>query len=146
LPSVKHLTDLSSQVQAAACFYPPIDMLNWSKPSEALVLDKPLLAQSKVWSAFEFTQWSETECMLVPIKEVKQQLEITKQLSPLYHVTPEDAPILIAHGGADRSVALQQSQKSIEKLEQNRVPNKLILKKGADHEWKNEEPGLEGFA
>jgi dipeptidyl aminopeptidase/acylaminoacyl peptidase len=149
-PTVANTADpmsrLSSRVQAVACFYPPTDMLNWSKPGEALVLDKPRLAQARVRPAFEFTQWSETEGMLVPIKDVKQQLEISKQLSPLYHVTPDDAPVLIAHGDADRSVPLQQSQKLIEKLQQNRIPNKLLIRKGADHHWPDEEVELEQFA
>jgi dipeptidyl aminopeptidase/acylaminoacyl peptidase len=140
------VSQLSSRVQAVACFHPPTDLLNWSKPGEALVLDKPRLAQAKVRPAFEFTQWSETEGMLVPINDVKQQLEISKQLSPLYHVTPDDAPVLIAHGDADRSVPLQQSQKFIEKLQQNRIPNKLLIRKGADHYWPDEEVELEQFA
>lgn len=137
---------VSCRVQAVACFYPPTDLLNWSKPGEALVKDKSRLAKAKVRAAFEFTEWNEQMGMLVPITDINQQLKISKQYSPLYHVTEDDPPTIIAHGDKDSAVPLQQSQKIIEKLHQLQIPNKLVVRKGADHGWQDEHVEVEQFA
>jgi dipeptidyl aminopeptidase/acylaminoacyl peptidase len=56
-------------------------------------------------------------------------------MSPIYHVTPDDAPTLIIHGDADKLVPLQQSEVIIAKLKEAGVPNELVIKKGFGHGW-----------
>jgi acetyl esterase/lipase len=141
------LSRIPSRVQAVARFIPLTDFLNWSKPGEAVVWDKSRLALGKVRSdlkftlrsAFEFTEWNEQAGMLVPITDVNQQLEISKQLSPLYQVTPDNPPIMIAHGDLDQAVPIQHSQNIMERLRQNKVPCKLLIRKGAGQGWPNEQ-------
>ncbi len=53
--------------------------------------------------------------------------------SPVYHVTPDDPPMLIVHGEQDTTVPLIQSQRFYEQLKAAGVPVQLVLVKNATH-------------
>ena len=65
--------------------------------------------------------------------DLETRERICKEMSPIYHVTKDDAPTLILHGDADALVPLQQSEIIVEKLKEAGVPAELIVKKGAAH-------------
>ncbi len=82
----------SSRVQAVVDFYGPTDFVLRSKtqPSRA----------NKVGSVVYNLLGGGAD----------QKVELAKQASAAYHVTPDDPPLLIFHGGMDRTVLLDQSQ------------------------------------
>jgi acetyl esterase/lipase len=129
---------VSSRVQAAACFYPPSDFLHWGN-LEVDPRNKSVLDQADVYAAFEFKEWDPKHKNYVLVTDQKKILGIYKEISPIYHISPEDPPILIAHGTADVIVPFSQSEKFIEKLKQSGVPCNLLVKQGGGHGgWKDE--------
>jgi dipeptidyl aminopeptidase/acylaminoacyl peptidase len=127
---------ISSRVQAVAVFYPPTDFLNWGQENRDLSKLQPALVLAGVAGAFDFKEWSDTVRLYQSVNAARK-LEIAKQISPVYHVTPDDPPVLIIHGTADRTVPLQQSETIIKKLNDAKVANSFIVKKDGGHGWKD---------
>ena len=50
------------------------------------------------------------------ITDEKQIVEIGRQISPITHVSADDAPSLIIHGDADKLVPIQQAELIVDKL------------------------------
>lgn len=139
LNSADPVDHVSSRVQAAVVFYPPTDFLNFGRQSAVPSINKTALILTGVYAAFDFKAWNDTTRSFVTITDDAKKLEIAKQVSPIYSVSPDDPPVLIIHGDKDILVPLQQSESIIKKLEEAKVPNLLIIKKGAGHGWKNGE-------
>ncbi|HZF64563.1 MAG TPA: alpha/beta fold hydrolase [Chitinophagaceae bacterium] len=134
--NVKDAVDrASARVQAVACFYPPTDFLNFGQTGANLLQYKPVLAKRNLLAPFLFTQWDTASRYFAVVSDTARQHSIAKQMSPVNHISSDDAPVLIIHGDADKTVPLQQSQLIISRLEQANVPSKLIVRKGADHGW-----------
>jgi acetyl esterase/lipase len=138
---------VSSRVQAIACFYPPTDFLNWDKPGMNSIQNKTALIKAGVRSSFDFTVWDSVSGHAVLITDSLKMAEIYRSISPIYQVSPDDPPVMIAHGDADQVVPIQQSESIIRKLMEARVPSQLIIKKGAGHgPWNDEVVYEESFA
>ncbi len=137
-PKAKDPVDrLSSEVQAVACFFPPTDFLNYGKENER-ALGEGILDGFK--APFDFVELSPTTKRYERITDSKKRVAIGKEISPVTHVTADDAPTLIVHGDADKLVPLQQSERIIERLKAVGVPTELVVKPGVGHGW----PGLIG--
>jgi acetyl esterase/lipase len=112
----------SSAVQAAACFFPPTDFLNYGGSGingVGLGPMKPLQAA--------FGPSSQTE-------EGREKLG--KEISPIYYVTENLPPTLIIHGDADIVVPLQQSESFIQRAKAAGVQHlQLIVRPGKGHGW-----------
>ncbi len=133
-PDAKDLVDReSSRVQAVACFFPPTDFLNYGKTGlrkiHAIDHGPPYRA------AFDYRELDKQSRLWVSITDEARLEEIARQISPVYHVTPDDPPTFIIHGDQDQLVPLQQSERIIEKLKKAGVEAELIVKKGAGHGW-----------
>ncbi len=124
----------SSRVQAVACFFPPTDFLNYGKPGE-IALGCGVLKDFK--APFDFQQLDPARKDFVPITDVDKILEIGRQISPFYHVSPDDPPTLIIHGDRDFLVPIQQAEIIVEKLKKAGVEAKLVVKEGQAHGWKD---------
>jgi acetyl esterase/lipase len=124
----------SSRVQAVACFFPPTDFLNYGKPGE-IALGCGILKDFK--APFDFHEIDPARKAFVPVTDVGKILEIGRQISPIYHVSPDDPPTLIIHGDADKLVPIQQAEMIVEKLKATGVEAKLVVKKGEAHGWKD---------
>lgn len=122
----------SSAVQAVACFYPPTDFLNWSKPDED-------------WMDFERTR--QFEPAFGPKSKTREtRQELGKEISPIHFVTPTMAPTLIVHGDADKLVPIYQAHLFEKKCREVGAPFKLVVKEGADHGWAAIDKDLALFA
>ena len=128
----------SSAVQAAGCFFPPTDFLNWGAPGVDAVGRGPM---SPLVSAFG--SLADTE--------VGRQ-ELGRQISPIYFVTRSLPPVLIIHGDADNVVPLQQSETFAAAAKRlGAPPVMIIVRKGKGHGtgwndfWKSRED-VEAFA
>lgn len=133
---------LSSRVQAVACFYPPTDFLNYGKTGEN-ALGVGILKRLR--AAFEFKELDATQTYTV-ITDENKRLEIGKMISPVYQVSPDDAPALIIHGDADGVVPIQQAELIIQKFKEAKVPCDLVVKKGANHGWPDKSNDMVMFA
>ena len=136
---------ISARVQAVAVFYPPTDFLNWGGEKMNLSNFQAALAVAGVAAAFDFKEWNDS-LKLYQSVNAEKRLDIVKQISPVYFVTPDDPPVLIIHGDADKTVPLQQSQTIIKKLKEVNVPTEFIIKNGAGHGWKKREVEEKNFA
>ncbi len=123
----------SSRVQAVACFFPPTDFLNFgaagAKKVHATDHGPPFRA------AFDHRELDPTSRLWVPITDSAKLETIARQISPVYHVSPDDPPTLIIHGDKDTLVPLQQSELIVEKLKKAGVETQLVVKTGAGHGW-----------
>ncbi|MEP7107593.1 MAG: alpha/beta hydrolase [Ferruginibacter sp.] len=128
---------VSSRVQAVAVFYPPTDFLNFGRQNATPSTNRKALILTGVYAAFDFKVWNDTTRSYVSLTDDSKILEIARQISPIYSVSPDDPPVLIIHGDADRLVPLQQSESIIKKFEEAQVPSQLIVKKGGGHGWKD---------
>ena len=121
----------SSRVQAVACFFPPTDFLNYGKPGE-VALGRGVLKDFR--APFEFEALDPVTRHFVPVTAA-EQLEIGRRISPITHVTADDAPTMIMHGDADELVPIQQAKIMIDKLAAAGVDAELVVKPGAAHGW-----------
>ena len=111
----------SSEIQAVACFFPPTDFLNYGEPGE----DAVGVGTLKGFKA-AFGPRSDTP-------EDRQKLG--REISPIYFVHSNMAPILIIHGDADKLVPIYQAEKFVEKCREQGSIAKLIVRPGKDHGW-----------
>jgi acetyl esterase/lipase len=123
----------SSRVQAVACFFPPTDLLNYGAPGKELIRasdhGKPFRP------AFDYRELDAERNLWVPVIDPEKLRRITRDISPISHVSADDPPTLILHGDRDELVPLQQSQIFVEKLKGAGVEAKLVVKEGAGHGW-----------
>ena len=120
------------------CFYPPSDFLNWGN-IKVDPKNKYLLDQSDVYSAFDFREWDPNHKNFVLISDPEKLNEIYNKISPIYQASPDDPPILLAHGNADAVVPFSQSEKLLEKLKKENIICELLVKQGGGHgRWNDE--------
>lgn len=126
-PEAKDPVDrASSAVQAVACFFPPVDMLNWGGAG-IRPFKNPIMRV--FWPAFGITD-----------KTPETDLErMAHDFSPIYGITDKMPPTFVMHGDKDPLVPLQQSQLLMTKLQELHVPHELVVKPGGGHSW----PGIE---
>ena len=123
----------SSRVQAVACFFPPTDFLNYGKLGNRKIHATDHAPPYR--PAFDYREQDKESRLWVSITDPARLEEIARQVSPAYHVTPDDPPTLIIHGDKDQLVPLQQSELIVEKLKEAGIETKLVVKPGAGHGW-----------
>jgi acetyl esterase/lipase len=123
----------SSRVQAVACFFPPTDFLNYGKPGKQLIRAEDLGKTFR--PAFDFREVDPKTGLMVSIVDAEKLREIARAISPITHVSPDDAPTLIVHGDADPLVPLQQSETFVARMKEAGVEAKLVVKPGFGHGW-----------
>jgi acetyl esterase/lipase len=134
----------SSRVQAVACFFPPTDFLDFGKPGKEMLHATD--HQPPFRAAFDYRELDRASMLWKPITDEARLREITRQISPISFVTPDDPPTLIIHGDEDKLVPLQQSELIVEKLRKTEIDTKLVIKKGAGHGWAGLDKDLSQFA
>ncbi len=111
----------SSAVECVACFFPPTDFLNYSKPGE----DAVGVGVLKSFKA-AFGPRSDT---------AEERQKLGREISPIYFVRSNMPPILIIHGDADTLVPICQAQTFVKRCEEVGSPAKLIVREGKVHGW-----------
>lgn len=101
----------SSRIQAMACFYPPVDLLNWKAEGDNAVVHSTM---KEFQAPLDFMEWNPATLHYAAITDSVRRTEIGMQISPYYFVTADDAPALIVHGDKDMLVPMLQSQKMID--------------------------------
>jgi acetyl esterase/lipase len=64
--------------------------------------------------------------------------KLAESVSPLLHVTPDDAPTLLVHGDEDGLVTLDNSERILAAFEEDKVACELIVIEGAGHGFPGE--------
>jgi acetyl esterase/lipase len=123
----------SSRVQAVACLFPPTDFLNYGEPGNRKI--RAIDHGPPYRAAFDYRELDPQSRLWVPITDPERLVQIAREISPVYHVSPDDPPTLIIHGDQDRVVPLQQSELIVKELKKAGVETKLVIKKGAGHGW-----------
>jgi acetyl esterase/lipase len=124
---------VSSRVQAVACFFPPTDFLNFGGPGRELIHATDHRAPFR--ASFDYRELDQKTMLWERIQDVDKLRRIARDISPIYHISPDDSPTLIIHGDKDDLVPLQQSETFIAKLKETGVEAKLVVKNGAAHGW-----------
>ena len=112
----------SSEVQAAACFFPPTDFLNYGGPGKSGVGEGPLAPLEVAFGSQGFS--------------AAERAQLGREISPIYFVTAKLPPTLIIHGDRDEVVPLQQSERFAQRAaDAGASPVKLIVRPGKGHGW-----------
>ena len=123
----------SSAVQAVACFFPPTDFENWSRPGDTQV------GVGKVGRAFHPAFGPRSEVL-------EERLKLGPEISPIHGLKSSTPPTLILHGDKDGLVPLYQAEVYKRKADAVGAVVRLDVKPGADHGWPNMEKDLGTFA
>lgn len=113
----------SSAVQAVACFFPPTDFLNYNKPDDDAVGVGTLQGFKS-----GFGPRSDTP---------EERQKLGREISPIYFVSSNTPPILIAHGDKDELVPIYQAEQFMKRCQEFGVPTKLVVREGQKHGWAN---------
>jgi acetyl esterase/lipase len=107
--------DRSSRVQAVVDYYGPSDFVLRSKnqPSKTEKPDSPVRLLLGVAAG--------------------QNEQLARLASPAFHVTTDDAPLLILHGDKDTTVHLDQSQRMVQQYKKAGLDVTLEVVAGAGH-------------
>ncbi len=112
----------SGEVQAAACFFPPTDFLNYGGPGKSGVGEGPL---TPLEAAFGSKGLSPAE-----------RTALGREISPIYFITSKLPPTLIIHGDRDDVVPLEQSERFVQRASDEGAPHvRLIVRPGKGHGW-----------
>jgi acetyl esterase/lipase len=122
----------SSVVQCVACFFPPTDFLNYGKPGEDGV-------GFGILKGFKPAFGSEADTLAGRAK-------LGHDISPIYFVHSNQAPILIVHGDADPLVPFQQAETFVAKCKQMGDVAKLVVRPGKGHGWPDWQNDMKEFA
>jgi acetyl esterase/lipase len=111
---------VSCRTQAIVSWFPPTDLVNWGGKDGYKMIQT---AQPRMF-----------DDIFGKVTDLVPQL---KSISPIYHVTKDDPPLLLIHGTNDKTVPLQQSEVLKAKYEETKLPAKLIIQEGGGHTyWK----------
>lgn len=111
-PVLKH----ASRVRCGVAYFPPTDLRGWTTNPPAIVAGIPALKPPLSFAA-----------------------DLEESVSPLLHVTPDDAPVLLIHGDKDELVPIAHSRNILPKFEEANVGSELLVIEGAAHGFNEEQ-------
>jgi acetyl esterase/lipase len=125
---------VSSRVQAVGSFFAPTDLMNFGEASEN-ILDFLRERYGVADPSFQFYEVDEKTGVRTLITERESVLRMLREMSPVTHVTADDPPTILIHGDADRLIPLQQSRRLVDRLNEAKVPARLVVREGVGHAW-----------
>ena len=127
-----------SRVQAAGCFFPPTDLMNYGGSAENLV-DLMQKRDGNIDPTFQFYSLDTKTGARRSLTARDEVIGMLREYSPVTHVTAGDPPTILIHGDQDKAVPIQQSRSLIERLNKANVPSRLVVRDGVGHAY----PGWE---
>ncbi len=100
----------SSRIAAGVSLFPPTDLRGWTTDPPEVIAAIPSLHPPLEFDA-----------------------ELEDDVSPILHVTEDDAPVLMIHGDQDLLVPIEHSQNILPVLEEAGVTSELLVIEGAAH-------------
>lgn len=101
---------VSSRIACGVALYPPTDLRQWTTDPPAAIAAIPGLAPPLDFDA-----------------------DLEDDVSPILHVTDDDAPVMMIHGDQDLLVPIDHSRNIMPVLEESGVESELIVIEGAAH-------------
>ncbi len=123
----------SSRVQAVGCFFPPTDFLNYGGKGKYAFAEDGVLAGLR--TAVDMREFDPKTRRLERVTDEAKVQAMARQISPITHVTADDAPTLIIHGDADVLVPIQQAEAIMARFHAVGVPAELVVRKGRGHDF-----------
>ena len=111
-PVLRH----SSRIKCGVAYYPPTDLRGWTTDPPEIIASKPILKPPLTFDA-----------------------DLEDDVSPILHVTPDDAPVLMIHGEEDKLVPVSHSRNILPKFEAANVASDLVVVAGARHGYNEEQ-------
>ncbi|MEM9586659.1 MAG: alpha/beta hydrolase [Planctomycetota bacterium] len=109
--------DQSSSVQGVIDYYGPSDFV----------------LRGKTQPDRAYTEKSGSFALLGGLKTGKPTKDTERFASPAHYVTPDDPPLLVFHGTADKTVLLDQSDRIVSRYKENGLEARLITLDKAGH-------------
>lgn len=106
----------SSRITCGVAYYPPSDLRSWTTDPPEAIAAIPLLEPPLKFAA-----------------------DLEDDVSPILHVTADDAPVLMIHGDEDQLVPVSHSQNILPKFKETGVPSELVVVEGAKHGYTDEQ-------
>lgn len=110
------LEKTSSRIAASVSLYPPTDLRKWTTDPPDAIASRPNLKPSLTFDA-----------------------ALEPAVSPILHVDPKDAAILLIHGDKDELVPITHSTNIMPVLNEQKVPARLVTIEGAGHGFNKEQ-------
>jgi dipeptidyl aminopeptidase/acylaminoacyl peptidase len=129
----------ASRVQVVGCLFPPTDLMNFGAPSQNII--DSMLKQGALDPSFQFYGLDAKTGARKPLTARDEVLRMLRELSPVTHVTTDDPPTMLIHGDQDKAVPIQQSRALIARLNEAKVPARLVVRDGGGHAypgWEND--------
>lgn len=124
---------VSSKVHAVFALSPTIDFFNWDNKGNNAY--SALLFKQYLVHVLDFRKWDAARRRFTDVTDKEEINTILKQISPAYHVSSNDAAVLLFHGDKDQLVPIIQAELLANKLTAAKVPVSYKPKKGGDHSW-----------
>jgi acetyl esterase/lipase len=124
---------VSSRVQAAVAYFPNTDCLNYGR--EGKLISEHFREQGlKTDAEFDFHRWDDDRCVFAPMTDLEMR-DAFREISPLTHLSRDDAPTLLVHGDKDELVPIEQSRKFQRRMNEVGADCELFVVSGKGHGW-----------
>ena len=119
-PKAVDLVDrVSSEVNAVACFYPPVDFLSWNKEGDSKEGIGPLNTRAPAFG---------------PIVETAEgRAKAGHELSPLFWISDKTPPTYIVQGDADPLVPDSQARRYLARAKEVGAKAEVLIRLGGGH-------------
>lgn len=110
---------VSSEVNAVACFYPPVDFLSWAKEGDSLEGVGPLTTRAPAFGPVVTT--------------AEGRARAGKELSPLFWISAQTPPTYIVQGDADPLVPDSQARRYLARAKEVGAKAEVLIRLGGAH-------------
>lgn len=123
IPAQPKATDpvdrVSSEVNAVACFYPPVDFLSWAKEGDSQEGIGPLTTRAPAFGPIVTT--------------AEGRNRAGRELSPLFWISAQTPPTYIVQGDADPLVPDSQARRYLAKAQEVGAKAEVLIRLGGAH-------------
>ena len=110
---------VSSEVNAVACFYPPVDFLSWAKEGDSKEGAGPLTVRAPAFGP------------IVTTAEGRERAG--RELSPLFWISDKTPPTYIVQGDADPLVPDSQARRYLARAKEVGAKAEILIRLGGAH-------------
>jgi acetyl esterase/lipase len=148
--NTKTQSEQNSRPQAVVAYFPPTDFVNYGTADTFFVdyMEGQVTADgyNRYKQALDLVDHDSEKFLRTKVTDQQRLAQHYRDISPYYHVSADDPPVLLIHGDADNVVPIQQSQRIAKRFDAAGVPYKLHINAGGVHGWKPEAEELSMIA
>ena len=110
---------VSSEVNAVACYFPPVDFLNWAKEGDSKEGIGPLTTRAPAFGTI--------------VETAEGRERAGHELSPFYWINAKQPPVYIVQGDADPLVPYSQALRFLAKAKEVGAKAEVLIRLGGGH-------------